>query len=296
MRAELAALFDSQDGVATTAQIVAVTSRRHLGTLLNCTAVERIWHGVYSVGGRETEQLLRGLDLACDEALAICLGTAAHAYGFDTENTVELHVLNPPGGHQMRPAEGLVVHRRDGAPLTSLDGRPTTTAAWTAIEVARSLPRRRALATLDAALRSGSCDPRSLQCAATAQAGRRGIVNVRQLLALADGKAESPMESEARLVMIDGGLPTPVLQHEVIDARGRLRRLDFAWPEQWVAAEYDSDEWHTGADALRRDREKLAALQDLGWTVVPIVADDIRRRPQVLVDRIGCHLSRARAA
>jgi hypothetical protein len=211
MHAELTTLFDNQHGVATTAQILAVTSRRHLEMLLNCTAVERIWHGVYSVLGREPEQLLRGLDLTCGEAVAICLGTAAEAYGFDTESTTELHVLNPSGGHQMRPADGLVVHRRDGAPLTSFSGRPTTAAAWTAIEVARSLPRRRALATLDAALRSGSCDPRALQTAATAQAGRRGIVKVRRLLALADGKAESPMESEARLVMIDGGLPTPVL-------------------------------------------------------------------------------------
>ena len=295
MHADLAALFDSQHGVATTAQILAVTSRRHLEMLLNCAAVERIWHGVYSLGGAETQQRQCGLDLMCGEMVAICLGTAAHAYGFDTENTAELHVLNPPG-HQMRPAPGLVVHRRDGAPLTTVAGRPATTAPWTAIEVARSLPRRRALATLDAALRSGCCDPRALRSAAAAQAGRRGIVKVRRLLTLADGRAESPMESEARLVMIDGGLPTPVLQHEVVDARGRLRRLDFAWPEQWVAAEYDSDEWHAGADALRRDREKLAALQDLGWTVVPIVADDVRRRPQVLVDRIGGHLSRARVA
>ena len=296
MRAELRSLFDSQHGLATTAQILAVTSRRHLETLLSCSAVERIWHGVYSVDGRETEQLLRGLDLACGEAVAICLGTAAHAFGFDTEGATELHVLNPSGGHQMRPADGLVVHRRNGAPLTTLAGRPTTSPAWTAIEVARSLPRGRALATLDAALRSGHCDPRALQSAAIAQAGRRGVVEVRRLLALADARAESPMESEARLVMVDGGLPTPVLQHEVIDARGRLRRLDFAWPEKWVAAEYDSDEWHAGADALRRDREKLAALQDLGWTVVPIVADDERRRPQVLVDRIGGHLGRARVA
>jgi hypothetical protein len=296
VHAELADLFENQHGVATTAQILAVTSRRHLETLLNCAAVERIWRGVYSVGGRDAEQLLRGLDLACGEALAICLGTAAQAFGFDTENTTELHVLNPSGGHQMRPTDGLVVHRRDGAPLTSRAGRPATTAAWTAIEVARTLPRRRALATLDAALRSGHCDPRALHCTVAAQAGRRGIVKVRRLLAIADGRAESPMESEARLVMIDGGLPAPVLQHHVIDARGRLRRLDFAWPEQLVAAEYDSDEWHAGADALRRDREKLAALQDLGWTVVPIVADDVRRHPQVLVDRIGGHLSRAQVA
>ena len=104
------------------------------------------------------------------------------------------------------------------------------------------------------------------------------------------------MESEARLVMIDGGLPEPVLQHEVVDARGRLRRLDFAWPDRMVAAEYDSDQWHTGADALRRDRKKLAALQDLGWIVVPIVLDDVRRRQRDLVERIYAHLGRASVA
>ena len=86
----------------------------------------------------------------------------------------------------------------------------------------------RALAMLDAALRSGRCDLAELSHAVVAQKGRRGIVKVRRLLPLANGRAESPMESEARLVMIDGGLPSPVLQYEVVDARGRLRRLDFA--------------------------------------------------------------------
>jgi very-short-patch-repair endonuclease len=47
---------------------------------------------------------------------------------------------------------------------------------------------------------------------------------------------------------------------------------------------------------LRRDREKLAAVQDLGWTVVPIIADDVRRRPQLLLNRIEAHLRSARAA
>lgn len=104
------------------------------------------------------------------------------------------------------------------------------------------------------------------------------------------------MESEARLVMIDGGLPAPVLQYPIVDSCGRLRRFDFAWPDAKFAAEYDSDAWHSGDDALHRDREKLAAVQDLGWTVVPIVADDVRRRPQFLVNRIGAHLGRAQAA
>lgn len=295
MHPDLTALFDRQGGVATTAQILTVVSRHHLDKLVECTAVERLWHGVYSRGPSDRHRRLRGLDMACGEVVAVCLGTAAHTFGFDTENTAELHVLNP-NGHQIRPANGLVVHRRDGAPLVNVAGRPTTAAAWTAIEVARGLPRGRALATLDAAIRSGHCDRSTLSHAATAQAGRRGIVTVRGLIPLADAAAESPMESEARLVMIDGGLPAPTLQHEIIDSRGRLRRLDFAWPDAMVAAEYDSDMWHTGSEALRRDREKLAAVQDVGWTVVPIVADDVRRRPQLLVQRIDGHLRRAWAA
>src|SRR4029077_19647855 len=117
------------------------------------------------------------------------------------------HVLNP-SEHQLRPADGLVVHRRDGAPLVLMSGRPTTAPAWTAVEVARALRRPRALATLDAALRSGRCDLTDCRCARGAQKGRRGVVKVRHILPLADGRAESPMESEARLVMIDGGLPS----------------------------------------------------------------------------------------
>ncbi len=295
MHADLSNLFSQQRGVATTGQILQVVSRRHLEMLLDCTAVERIWHGVYSLGPADDDRKLRGLDISCGEQVAVCLGTAARAYGFDTENRGELHVLNP-SGHQLRPAPGLVIHRRDGAPLSTVSGRCATTAAWTAIEVARTMARPRALATLDAALRSRHCDPIALSRAVVAQSGRRGIVKIRQLLPLADGRSESPMESEARLVMIDGGLPTPVLQHEVIDAAGRLWRLDFAWPEKMVAAEYDSDQWHTGAEALRHDREKQAALQDLGWIVVPIVLNDVRRRHRDLVERIYAHLDRASAA
>jgi hypothetical protein len=295
VQAELSAIFKRQGGVATTAQILTVVNRRYLDMLLDCTAVERIWHGVYGIGGPDRNRRLRGLDLACGEAVPVCLGTAAAVYGFDTEDTADLHVLNPLH-HQLRSADGLVVHRREGAPLTMVRGRLATAAAWTAIEVARAVPRPRALATLDAALRSGHCDPASLERALIAQSGRRGVVKVRALLPCADARAESPMESEARLVMIDGGLPVPVLQHEIIDSRGKQRRLDFAWPEAMVAAEYDSDEWHSGADAMRRDREKLAAVQDLGWIVVPIVADDVRRRPHLLVNRIDGHLRRGRAA
>ena len=291
MHPELSAIFNRQGGVATTNQILAVVSRRYLQLLLECAAVERIWQGVYSAGTADVTRRLRGLDLSCGEVVAICMGTAANAYGFDTEETAEIHMLNPMR-HQSRSTSGLVVHRRRGAPLLTVADRPATAPAWTAVELARVLPRPRSLATLDAALRSGHCNTADLASTVTAQSGRRGIVKVRRLLPLADGRAESPMESEARLVMIGGGLPVPALQYEIVDGLGRLRRFDFAWPDAMLAAEYDSAIWHGSADALRRDREKLAAVQDIGWTVVPIVADDVRRRPHLLVNRIDGHLRR----
>lgn len=263
--------------------------------MMECAAVERIWRGVYGREIADEGLRLRGLDVSCGEEVVMCLGTAARAYGFDTEADPTLHVLNPLR-HQLRPAAGLVVHRREGAPVSVVQGRPATAPAWTAIEVARSLRRPRALATLDATLRSGTCDRVELVRAAAAQAGRRGIVKVRALLALADGRAESPMESEARLVMIDGGLPVPDLQYEIVDSLGRVRRADFAWPDCKVAAEYEGEEPHSGAEAMRRDRERVAALQDRGWVVIPIVAGDVRRRPRMLVERISVQLRRARAA
>lgn len=271
-------LLEAQGGVAGTGQLLTVLSRTQLDRRIESGELTKVWPGIYGAGEPDDGIRLLGLDLRAGEQVAMCLGTAAAAYGFDTEGGADLHVLNPVR-HQLRNSDGLVVHRRDGAPLSHIDGRRATTPAWTAVEVARGLRRPRALATLDAALRSGTCDRRDLHFAAVEQFGRRGIVAVRELIPLADPRAESPMESEARLVMLDGGLPTPELQYDVIDRSGRLWRLDFAWPDCKVAVEYDGFDWHSDPEALRRDRQKRAALAEMDWSVTSIVQDDVRRRP-----------------
>jgi len=285
-------LLDQQGGVVTSAQALEFLTRRGLEAHLNSVVLQKVWHGIYGRGRLTTAMQLRGLDLATGTSVAACMGTAATVYGFDTEGTPGLHVLEPDG-RRLRSADGLIVHRREGAPLTMVRGRPVTAPAWTAIEVARGLRRPRALATLDAALRSASCSSDDLTRTLRLQSGRRGVVNVRELLPLASPLAESPMESEARLVMIDGGLLPPVLQYEVVDLQGYTWRLDFAWPDYRVAAEYDGVDWHSGPGAFFRDRRRGAALQDLGWIVVPIIAGDVRCRPRELVARIERRLERA---
>ncbi len=292
MHPGLSMLLDQQGGVVTSAQALTFLTRRELEAQVNTGALQKVWHGIYGRGRLTTAMQLRGLDLATGTSVAACMGTAAAVYGFDTEGALGLHVLEPDG-RRLRSADGLIVHRREGAPLTVVRGRPATAPAWTAIEVARGLRRPRALATLDAALRSASCSRDELTRMLRLQSGRRGVVNVRELLPLASPLAESPMESEARLVMVEGGLPPPLLQYELVDLQGKVWRLDFAWPEYRVAAEYDGVDWHSGPGAFFRDRRRGAALQDLGWIVVPIIAGDVRYRPRELVARIERRLERA---
>lgn len=294
MHQQLRRLLNEQSGVITTAQASVYLTRRGLEAEVRRGGLTKLWHGIYGYGDVNLGLQLRGLDLFTGTTVAACLGTAAAVYGFDTEDTAKLHVLDPGG--QLRTTKGLVVHRRDGAPLVELAGRPATAPAWTAIEVARGLRRPRVLATLDAALRSRRCTAGELDQAVIQQSGRRGIVAVRDLLPLANPLAESPMESEARLVMIDGGLPHPVLQHEIMDRDFRIWRVDFAWPEQRLAVEYDGLDWHSGPAAFVYDRKRRAALQEVGWTVLAIIADDVRRRQSEMVRRIEFQLARAEAA
>jgi hypothetical protein len=292
---QLRQLLDAHGGVATSGELLTVLSRSQLDSRIDSGQLIKVWTGIYTGGEPDTLTRLRGLDLRVGAPVAICLGTAAAAYGFDTEEDDDLHVLTPPR-HLLRASDGLKVHRREGAPLVMVDGRRATAPAWTAVEVARGLRRPRALATLDAALRSGTCDRRGMLAAAGAQTGRRGIVHVRELIPLAAAEAESPMESEARLMMIDGGLPNPELQFEVVDRDGRRWRLDFAWPDKKFAVEYDGFDFHADPEALRRDRQKRAALHELDWTVMSIVSDDVRRRSWDTVRRIEFELERACAA
>lgn len=286
-------VFDANGGWATREQLLATMNPKTLGRLVADGTIVRIWHGVYALTEPDPLQRLSALDTLAREEIVACMHTAATLHGFGTENTGRLHVLDP--GVRMRPNAKLMVHQRDGAPLQRVDGRLATAPAWTAVEVARTQWRPRALATLDAALRSQTCDPAGLAAAATEQKGRRGIVKVRELLPLADPRAESVMESEARMVMIDGGVPTPELQYEITDLTGRVWRVDFAWPEQRIVAEYDSIAWHSDPEAMLRDRMRTTRLQELGWLVVPIVVDDIYRDRFGFVARLRNLLDRAAA-
>jgi hypothetical protein len=190
-------VFAANGGLATRAQLLRVLSRKMLAQYVEAGALIRVWQGVYALQPPDLLRRLSALDLVSGRSLVACMNTAARLYGFDIERDDRIHILDP--GVRMRPTSNLEVHQRIGAPLRRIDGRLATAPAWTAVELARSLGRPRALATLDAALHAGACTAADIELAVREQRGRRGIVKVRELGTYADHRAESPMESEARL-------------------------------------------------------------------------------------------------
>lgn len=234
--------------------------------------------------------------LAVGTPVIACLHTAAELHGFGVVVTDRIHVVDPAPRH-LAARDWLVLHqltlRADEA--VGVDGLLATTPARTAIEVALNVDRLRALAVLDAALRRQvTSDELAEQC--ERQARRRGILEVRKLLPLADDRAQSPMESATRLLCLQAGLPAPELQFMICDEAGwPARYLDLAWPDHKVAVEYDGVAAHTGAAALRRDRDRHNFLVEHGWTIIYATADDIFRHPERLIARIRQALARAAA-
>jgi very-short-patch-repair endonuclease len=94
-------------------------------------------------------------------------------------------------------------------------------------------------------------------------------------IALANGLAESPQETRARLKFLRAGFPAPVLQHEVRVGSRLVARVDFAWPEARVAVEYDGL-WHVGdVRQMVHDRARLNALGREGWQVLHLTTADL---------------------
>lgn len=252
----------------------------------------RLWRGVYCLPGTESDvvTLLAGLEASTGTTVVACLETAAAVMGFAVDRSADVHVL--AGRHGLGSRPGLQVHQRLGAPLARCRGRLVTAPAHTAIELAAQQRRPRAMATLDAVMREQHRTTDQLLAALGVQRGRRGTVKLFELVSLADAAAASPMESETRLALHDGGVAPPVLQHWVRDRAGRpVYRLDLAWPRCRVALEYDGFTHHSSPEDQRNDTERRAWLLDDGWTVMSATVTDVRLRPAQLVRRVAHQLA-----
>lgn len=237
---------------------------------------------------------LRGFRVSRDEdgLLARCHAYAAHrgtdfAFSHTTAATFYgiplpwrdpvIHVsVRAPG--RAPTIEGFAGHKLGRWETRTVHDLPVTTPEQTWIDLANLLPRDALIAAGDF-LVSGDralTDRLALARAVAAAAGRRGVGRARDALELVRAGAESPGETRLRLVLAHAGLPSPLLNHELRTVQGAfVARVDFAFPTHRVALEYEGDIHRVDRDTWRKDIRRRERVEDLGWRMVRVTADDI---------------------
>jgi hypothetical protein len=275
------ALFDQpftlQDALA------AGLTHRRLKALVRQRRVRRVLHGVYAEASLPdtVDTRIMALQRVMKPHVVVCGRTAAWLYGVDMFTYAELEIL--PGAETcVLPTQNRMRRatcggaRRDLAPrdVAKLGSLSVTTPLRTALDLGSSLRRRDALAALDWFLRIGYFDEVALSNEIRRFARRRGVVQLRELVALADARSESPGESWTRLALIDEGLPVPDLQLRIIWEGQELFRLDLAYAKHKVCIEYDGEEFHDSPEAREYDEARRAWLRAHGWIVIVVRKDD----------------------
>ncbi|MGY1609431.1 MULTISPECIES: hypothetical protein [unclassified Geodermatophilus] len=142
-----------------------------------------------------------------------------------------------------------------------------TTAARTLVDCARDWPLVDAVVAMDAAMQGRQVARDAIEAAVLRQTHWVGIGAAARAVGLADGRAESPLETRGRLALLQAGLPRPELQVELHGPRGLLGRVDAWYEEAALAIEFDG-------------RVKYAAPRD-GRTPEAVLWDEKRREDRI---------------
>ncbi|GAA4533011.1 hypothetical protein GCM10023161_03180 [Mycobacterium paraffinicum] len=173
--------------------------------------------------------------------------------------------------------------------VTIVGGIPVTTLARTAYDLGRQRPRDDAVARLDALMRATPFDVEEVLLLAKRHPRARGLRRLRAAIPLVDPGAASPKETWLRLLLIDAGMPVPASQIPVNEGWRTVGVLDMGWERYKVAAEYDGDHHRTNRRQYARDQWRLRRLEELGWIVIRVIAED---KPQDVVRRVRSALIR----
>jgi hypothetical protein len=150
-------------------------------------------------------------------------------------------------------------------------GAAVTGVGRTLVDLARH-SRRDGIVAADAALHEALTSRDEIDAALAGAAGWPGVRQARAVLALADGRSESPLESLMRLALHDEGIPPPELQVEIVGYR-----VDAYWDAQRLVLEADGRGKYTD-DELWREKVRQQRLRAAGCQVERVVWADLTRR------------------
>lgn len=211
-----------------------------------------------------------------------------------------VHVLTSPNQRHSIPG----ILRHEGAlpeeDISEIDGIRCTSLARTVFDMTRTVSPEAALVVADAALAAVSGDPweyneeasESLLGELIARArrpGARGILQARRIVAIADGRAQLPLESVTRYRLHQLGFARPQLQVPIRRSDGGQFWMDIAVDQSRTFVECDGRAKYRNPE-LRGERSAddvvlvEKAREDwirgsTGWRVVRVMSEHVATLP-----------------
>lgn len=113
-----------------------------------------------------------------------------------------------------------------------------------------------------------------------------GVVRTRGSAVHVRSRVDSVKETDVRLLCVFSGLPEPEANVVILDEQDRfLARGDLVYRALRIVLEYDG--WHHERSAQQRQKDILRRerLEEAGWRIIVITAEDLRR-PTTVVARV----------
>jgi len=273
--------------IATTAELRAGgLSPGQIRTRVRRAELLAVGRGAYATGTRAREllNLPGGEELLRVAAGAAVIGpdavvshqSAAFLHKIDLLGATAAPVIAPvmltcPPRRGWHGRTGVRLHAADLPPEhVSVDatGLRLTTPARTVIDLACTLDFRAGVVAADSALHRKLVTKGELASVLAACRRRSGIVQAEAVVEFADALAESPLESIARVVFRDCGLPAPRLQAWLGGTTEPVGRVDFYWPMYRTVAEVDGALKYADPLRARAQLRRDALLRADGYEVV----------------------------
>jgi very-short-patch-repair endonuclease len=264
-------------------EVIGIT-REQLRRLVEAKLVRRLVRGAYLKAGIELtlETRARTVAAVISPHHVVTDRTAAWIHGVETLTYAEQDIPPPIDvcalrGHEPCSRDGVNGRSRDLAAqdVLVIEGLPVTTPLRTALDLGCLLRRREAMAALDAFARIHHLTKEQMAFESRRYRRRRGVIQMRELIALVDARAESARESWTRLAIHDAGILAPEPQVWIEIDGVPTYRLDLAYRYARVAVEYNGWDTHERTPEQRaHDRARRKWLCDNGWTVIVVRRGD----------------------
>jgi hypothetical protein len=175
-----------------------------------------------------------------DAHAALWSAAAAHDLPLPSSDGWPVSLVRPNGSARRRPGLTVDVAALPPEHLAKPGLLRTTSVGRTIVDLGRRAGLIDAVTAADAALHNGLVSEAEIREVLDFQAGWPGSARAEEVIDLADGRAESPLESRSRIRLRQAGLPPPELQVEITDENGMfIARPDFVWADLGVVGEAD---------------------------------------------------------